>query len=164
MSSQPRAANPVRRLFAFAERERRYVLAELTQVKGLMPLLMKRRNRGKWTPADLAEIRAKLSRLGSLERKRRLADGFTTSLSKGEVRQLVIALPSVLMERSRRQGTPLVSRVTEDDKMEMSEKARMLIDSVNLMADRVKTLRATGREWEDDRGKLLQKDLGIEFC
>ena len=105
-----------------------------------------------------------LSRLGSLERKRRLADGFTTSLSKGEVRQLVIALPSVLMERSRRQGTPLVSRVTEDDKMEMSEKARMLIDSVNLMADRVKTLRATGREWEDDRGKLLQKDLGIEFC
>ena len=66
MSLQPRAANPVRRLFAFAERERKYVLAELTQVKGLMPLLMKRRNRGTWTPEDLAEIRAKLSRLGSL--------------------------------------------------------------------------------------------------
>lgn len=66
MSSQPRAANAVRRLFAFAERERKFVLAELTQVKGLMPLLMKRRNRGRWTPEDLAEIRAKLSRLGSL--------------------------------------------------------------------------------------------------
>jgi len=66
MSSQPRAANPVQRLFAFAERERKYVIAELTQVNGLMPLLMKRRNRGRWTPEDLAEIRAKLSRLGSL--------------------------------------------------------------------------------------------------
>ena len=66
MSSQPGAANPVRRLFAFAERERKYVLAELTQVKGLMPLLMKRRNRERWTSEDLAEIRAKLSRLGSL--------------------------------------------------------------------------------------------------
>ena len=66
MSSQPRAANPVQRLFAFAERERKYVIAELSQVKGLMPLLMKRRNRGRWTPEDLAEIRAKLSRLGSL--------------------------------------------------------------------------------------------------
>ena len=66
MSSQPPAANAVRRLFAFAERERKYVLAELTQVKGLMPLLMKRRNRGKWTPEDFAEIRAKLGRLGSL--------------------------------------------------------------------------------------------------
>ena len=66
MSSQSRAANAVRRLFAFAERERKYVLAELTQVKGLMPLLMKRRNRGTWTPAELAEIRAKLSRLGGL--------------------------------------------------------------------------------------------------
>ena len=66
MSSQPRAANAVRRLFAFADRERKYVLAELTQVRGLMPLLMKRRNRGTWTPEDLAEIRAKLSRLGGL--------------------------------------------------------------------------------------------------
>jgi hypothetical protein len=66
MSSQARAANAVRRLFAFAERERRYVLAELTQVKGLMPLVMKRRNRGTWTSADLAEIRAKLARLGGL--------------------------------------------------------------------------------------------------
>ena len=105
-----------------------------------------------------------LSRLSGLERKRKLPDGFTTSLSKDEVRALVKALPSVLMERARRQGAPLVSKVTDDDRLEMGEKARMLIDSVNLMADRVKTLRATGREWEDDRGKLLQKDLGIEFC
>ena len=66
MSPQQPAANAIRRLFAFAERERKYVLAELTQVKGLMPLLMKRRNRGAWTQEDLAEIRAKLRRLGGL--------------------------------------------------------------------------------------------------
>ena len=66
MSSQPRAANAVRRLVAFADRERKHVLAELTQVKGLLPLLMRRRNRGAWTPEDRAEIRAKLSRLGGL--------------------------------------------------------------------------------------------------
>jgi hypothetical protein len=49
MSRPPQAANPVRRQFAFAERERKYVVGELARVKGLVPLLMKRRNRGKWT-------------------------------------------------------------------------------------------------------------------
>ena len=66
MSPPPRAANLIRRAFAFAERERKHVLDELAKVKGLMPLLMKRRNRGKRTPEDLAEIRAKLNRLGGL--------------------------------------------------------------------------------------------------
>jgi len=66
MSRPPQAANAIRRLFAFAERERKYVVGELARVKGLMPLLMKRRNRAKWTPQDLAEIRAKLTRLGGL--------------------------------------------------------------------------------------------------
>jgi len=62
--SRPTAA--LRRVFAFADRERKYVLDEMAQVKGLMPLLMKRRNRGQWTPEDLAEIRAKLNCLGGL--------------------------------------------------------------------------------------------------
>ena len=66
MSPPPRAANVVRRAFAFAELERKYVLDELAKIKGLMPLLMKRRNRAKWSPEDLAEIRAKLNRLGGL--------------------------------------------------------------------------------------------------
>jgi len=105
-----------------------------------------------------------LSRLGGLEKKRRLADGFTTSLSREEVRQLVLCLPNVLLERSRRFAPPLVSKVTDDDRLEMGEKAKMLIDSVKIMADRVKTLRATGREWEDNPGKRLQTDLGIEYC
>ena len=66
MNSQGRAAAAIRRVFAFADRERKYVLDEMAQVKGLMPLLMKRRNRARWTPEDLAEIRAKLNRLGGL--------------------------------------------------------------------------------------------------
>ena len=66
MSPPGRAAAVIRRVFAFAERERKYVLDELGQAKGLLPLLMKRRNRASWTPEDLAEIRAKLSRLGGL--------------------------------------------------------------------------------------------------
>lgn len=105
-----------------------------------------------------------LQRLKGLEKKRRLPSGFTTSLSNEEVKQLVLSLPSVLMERSKRSPPPLVSKVTEDDRLEMGHKARILMDSVRLMSDRVKLLRATGREWEDNPGKLLQKDLGIEYC
>ena len=57
---------PLRRLLALAERERKFLLRELTQVKGLMPLLMKPRNRQKWTAQDKAEIRAHLKRLSDL--------------------------------------------------------------------------------------------------
>lgn len=42
------------------------MLAELSRVQGLMPLLMKRRNRGKWTPEDLVEIRIHLRRLRAI--------------------------------------------------------------------------------------------------
>ena len=66
MSPPARAANAIRRAFAFAERERKYVLDQLSQVKGLMPLLMKRRNHGRWTPDDRAELRSQLARLGGL--------------------------------------------------------------------------------------------------
>ena len=48
---------------AFVARERRYLLSEMAQVRGLMPLLMKRRNRLRWTPADRAELRGHLKRL-----------------------------------------------------------------------------------------------------
>lgn len=66
MNPSARAPNAIRRLVAFADRERKHVLAELAQVKGLMPLLMKRRNSSQWTPEDLAEIRAQLTRLRGL--------------------------------------------------------------------------------------------------
>ncbi len=55
-----------RRAFELAERERKFMLRELTQVGGLMPLLMKPRNKQKWTPQDKAELRAHFKRLSNL--------------------------------------------------------------------------------------------------
>ncbi|MDA8107111.1 MAG: hypothetical protein M0015_00580 [Betaproteobacteria bacterium] len=63
---QLRLGNGLRNAFVFAERERRALLAELTQVKGLMPLLMKRRNGQRWTHTELAELRGQLRRLRNL--------------------------------------------------------------------------------------------------
>jgi hypothetical protein len=44
-------------------REKRHILSELVQVKGLMPLLMKPRNYRKWTSEDKRELRLHLRRL-----------------------------------------------------------------------------------------------------
>ena len=56
----------LQRVLTLADRERKFLLGELTQVKGLMPVLMKRRNKQKWTREDLAAIRAQLRRLTNL--------------------------------------------------------------------------------------------------
>ena len=48
------------------ERERKRLLAEMVQVKGLMPLLMKPRNKQRWTKEDRAELRIHLRRLSEL--------------------------------------------------------------------------------------------------
>lgn len=64
--SPTRATSAIRRAFAFARRERKFVLDELTQVKGLVPLLMKRRNGERWTREDIAEMRAQFGRLRTL--------------------------------------------------------------------------------------------------
>jgi hypothetical protein len=61
-----RALTPVRRAFELAERERKFLLAEMSQVRGLMPVLMRRRNKQKWTQEELAQIRAHLRRLSRL--------------------------------------------------------------------------------------------------
>jgi hypothetical protein len=57
---------PVRRAFELADRERRFLLAEMSQVSGLMPILMRRRNKQQWTPEELVEIRAHLKRISKL--------------------------------------------------------------------------------------------------
>jgi len=62
-SSTSRAINSVRVLSA---RERQRLLGELSQVRGLMPLLMKQRNRQKWTREDKAQLVVHLKRLSSL--------------------------------------------------------------------------------------------------
>jgi len=61
-----RAPLPVRRAFELAERERKFLLSEMVQVKGLMPVLMKRRNKQRWSEEDLAEIRAQVRRISKL--------------------------------------------------------------------------------------------------
>ncbi len=47
-------------------REKKHLLSEILQVRGLMPLLMKQRNKGRWTVEDKAELRAHLQRLSDL--------------------------------------------------------------------------------------------------
>ena len=48
------------------ERERKRILAEAVQIKGLMPLLMKHRNGQKWTKEERAELRIHLRHLSDL--------------------------------------------------------------------------------------------------
>ena len=56
----------VRGAWDLAERERKALLSEMVQVKGLMPLLMKRRNKQKWSKEDKDELMEHLKRLSSL--------------------------------------------------------------------------------------------------
>ena len=44
-------------------REKQALIAEILQVRGLMPLLMKPRNKQRWTPEDKAELAIHLERL-----------------------------------------------------------------------------------------------------
>lgn len=53
----------VRSMLEMMDREKKYVLGEVVQVTGLMPLLMKPRNHQKWTPEDKRQIVEHLRRL-----------------------------------------------------------------------------------------------------
>lgn len=48
------------------ERERKNMLAEILQVRGLMPLLMKPRNQLQWSVADKRELKIHLKRLSKM--------------------------------------------------------------------------------------------------
>ena len=54
------------KFYAMMERERKFMLAEVSQVKGLMPLLMKPRNKQNWSAADKRELRMLLKRLSQV--------------------------------------------------------------------------------------------------
>ena len=56
----------VQRLLEAQQRERLHVTAELVKIKGLMPLLMKRRNGGSWTAAERAQLVLQLQALAHL--------------------------------------------------------------------------------------------------
>lgn len=62
----PQPPRVLRDILALADRERRFILAEVVQVKGLMPLLMKPRNKQKWSAEDRAQIRTHLKRLSKI--------------------------------------------------------------------------------------------------
>ncbi len=55
-----------RSISQLTEREKKHVLNEILQVKGLMPLLMKPRNKQRWANEDRAELRAHLRRLSNI--------------------------------------------------------------------------------------------------
>jgi hypothetical protein len=59
-------SRPVRALRDLERRERTRILAEIVQVRGLMPLLMKRRNGQRWTSEDRTHIRTHLRRLAAV--------------------------------------------------------------------------------------------------
>jgi len=60
--------NPVRRFLEIMEREKNSLLFELVQVKGLMPLIMKKRNGERWTQQDKGELVAHFKRISRISR------------------------------------------------------------------------------------------------
>lgn len=56
----------IRRFYETVERERRVMLAEMSQVRGLMPLLMKPRNKMQWTHEDKHALKEHLQRLSRI--------------------------------------------------------------------------------------------------
>ena len=56
----------LRKFLSTVDRERKYLAGELAQVKGLMPLLMKPRNKMQWSAQDRLELHDHLKRLSHL--------------------------------------------------------------------------------------------------
>lgn len=61
-----RVASVFRATRELTAREKRHLLNEILQVRGLMPLLMKQRNKGRWSVEDRAQLRIHLRRLSNL--------------------------------------------------------------------------------------------------
>lgn len=61
-----RAAYALRKINAHIAREKAYLLEEMQQVKGLLPLLMKPRNGERWTAEDKVLLKDHLRRVSKL--------------------------------------------------------------------------------------------------
>jgi hypothetical protein len=61
-----RTASAFRTLGAVTAREKRYLLSEILQVRGLMPLLMKPRNGARWNLEDREALATHVKRLSQL--------------------------------------------------------------------------------------------------
>ncbi len=53
----------LKKFLILVDRERKYLVSEMSQIRGLMPLLMKPRNKQKWTAEDRRELALHLRRL-----------------------------------------------------------------------------------------------------
>lgn len=58
-----RTARVLRSVADLTVREKQFLLNEFSQVRGMMPLLMKQRNQQRWSPEDRAQIAQHLRRL-----------------------------------------------------------------------------------------------------
>lgn len=56
----------IRRFYELMDREKKFLVTELIQVKGLMPLLMKPRNKQRWSAQDRRELMNHLKRLSRM--------------------------------------------------------------------------------------------------
>lgn len=56
----------VQRILEAQQRERHQITSQFIRVRGLMPLLMKRRNGGRWTSEERAELTHQLQALAHL--------------------------------------------------------------------------------------------------
>ena len=61
-----RTVTVIRNLGAYTTREKDFLLGEILQVRGLMPLLMKPRNHQRWTTEEKTELAQHLKRLSQL--------------------------------------------------------------------------------------------------
>jgi hypothetical protein len=57
---------PLRRLLGIVERERKFLGEEFARTQKMMPLLMKTRNGGRWTPEEKREMVEHLKRLSGM--------------------------------------------------------------------------------------------------
>lgn len=58
-----RTTSAIKVLGVYTAREKQFLVNEILQVRGLMPLLMKPRNKQHWSPEDKVELAAHLKRL-----------------------------------------------------------------------------------------------------
>ncbi len=61
-----RALSVFRNIRDLTEREKKHLLSECLKVKGLMPLLMKPRNKQRWSAEDKAELAIHMRRLSRI--------------------------------------------------------------------------------------------------